>query len=44
MGTPDQARARIEEFSAAGVQRLMLQDFLPRDLEMVTLLGRIAAA
>jgi len=44
MGTPDQARQRIEEFAAAGVQRIMLQDFLPRDLEMVTLLGRIAAA
>ncbi|MEP7040560.1 MAG: TIGR03560 family F420-dependent LLM class oxidoreductase [Chloroflexota bacterium] len=44
MGTPDQARERIEDFAAAGVQRLMLQDFLPRDLEMVTLLGRIAAS
>ena len=43
MGTPDQAWQRIEEFAAAGVQRLMLQDFLPRDLEMVSLLGRIAA-
>lgn len=43
VGTPDQARQRIEEFAAAGVQRLMLQDFLPRDLEMVALLGRIAA-
>jgi F420-dependent oxidoreductase-like protein len=43
MGTPDQARQRIEEFAVAGVQRIMLQDFLPRDLEMVTLLGRIAA-
>ena len=43
LGTPDQARQRIEEFAAAGVQRIMLQDFLPRDLEMVTLLGRIAA-
>lgn len=43
MGTPDQARARIEEFAAAGVQRIMLQDFLPRDLDMVALLGRIAA-
>ena len=37
------ARQRIEEFAAAGVQRIMLQDFLPRDLEMVALLGRIAA-
>jgi len=42
IGTPDQARARIDEFAAAGVQRIMLQDFLPRDLEMVALMGRIA--
>ena len=34
-GTPDQARAKIAEFAAAGVERLMLQDFLPRDLEMI---------
>jgi F420-dependent oxidoreductase-like protein len=43
IGTPDQARARVEAFAAVGVQRIMLQDFLPRDLEMVALLGRIAA-
>jgi alkanesulfonate monooxygenase len=43
MGTPEQARLRIEEFADAGVQRIMLQDFLPHDLEMVTLLGRIVA-
>jgi F420-dependent oxidoreductase-like protein len=43
MGTPEQAGLRIAEFAAAGVQRIMLQDFLPHDLEMVTLLGRIAA-
>lgn len=43
IGSPDQARQRIEAFAAAGVQRIMLQDFLPRDLEMVALLGRIAA-
>lgn len=43
VGTPDQARERIEAFAARGVQRIMLQDFLPRDLEMVALLGRIAA-
>jgi F420-dependent oxidoreductase-like protein len=41
IGTPDQARERVAEFEKAGVQRLMLQDFLPRDLEMVRLLGRI---
>ena len=44
MGTPEQARQRIEEFAAAGVQRIMLQDFLPRDLDMVALLGKIAAS
>lgn len=43
MGTPEQAALRIAEFAAAGVQRIMLQDFLPLDLEMVTLLGRITA-
>jgi F420-dependent oxidoreductase-like protein len=43
IGTPDQAWDRIEAFAAAGVQRIMLQDFLPSDLEMVALLGRIAA-
>jgi F420-dependent oxidoreductase-like protein len=42
MGTPDQARERIDDFAAAGVQRIMFQDFLPHDLEMVALLGRIA--
>jgi F420-dependent oxidoreductase-like protein len=40
-GTPQQARERVAEFAAAGVERLMLQDFLPRDLEMVRLLGRV---
>lgn len=41
MGTPDQARARVQEFAAAGAQRIMLQTFLPRDLEMVRLIGQI---
>lgn len=44
MGTPDQARAKVKEFEAAGVQRLMLQDFVPRDLEMVKLLGEVFLA
>jgi len=44
IGTPDQARARAAEFEAAGAQRIMLQTFLPRDLEMVRLLGRIFPA
>jgi F420-dependent oxidoreductase-like protein len=43
IGTPDEAHHRIDALGAAGAQRIMLQDFLPRDLEMVALLGRIAA-
>ncbi len=44
IGTPDQARERVAQFEAAGVQRLMLQDFLPLDLGMVRLLGRTFAS
>jgi F420-dependent oxidoreductase-like protein len=40
-GTPDQARTMADRFEAAGVQRLMLQDFLPWDLEMIDLLGEV---
>lgn len=40
MGTPEEARAMVERFAAAGAERIMLQDFLPRDLEMIDLLGR----
>jgi F420-dependent oxidoreductase-like protein len=39
MGTPDEARAAVERFADAGVERIMLQDFLPRDLEMVDLMA-----
>jgi len=44
MGSPDEAWERIRALEAAGVQRIMLQDFLPRDLDMVRLLGRVVAA
>jgi F420-dependent oxidoreductase-like protein len=40
-GTPEQARARVAELADAGVERVMLQTFLPRDLEMVARLGEI---
>ena len=43
MGTPDEAWERIRTLEAAGAQRIMLQDFLPRDLEMVRLMGRVVA-
>lgn len=39
VGTPERARARVAEFAAAGVERLVLQDFVPRDLDMIDLIG-----
>ncbi len=39
MGIPDEARAMVRRYADAGVARLMLQDFLPLDLEMIDLLG-----
>ncbi len=39
MGTPDEARATVARFAEAGIERIMLQDFLPWDLEMVDLFG-----
>jgi F420-dependent oxidoreductase-like protein len=36
-GTPDQARAMVARFEAAGAQRIMLQDLLPRDHAMIEL-------
>jgi F420-dependent oxidoreductase-like protein len=39
VGTPDQAVERLAAFEAAGVQRIMLQDLLVEDLEMLALLG-----
>jgi F420-dependent oxidoreductase-like protein len=41
MGTPDEAHERIAAFERNGTQRVMLQDFLPRDLDQVKLMGRI---
>ena len=39
LGTPNEARAMVRRFADAGVERIMLQDFLPLDLEMVDLMG-----
>jgi len=39
MGSPDQARAMVARFADAGAERIMLQDFLPRDLEMIDLMA-----
>jgi F420-dependent oxidoreductase-like protein len=35
LGTRDAARAMVDRFAQAGAERVMLQDFLPRDLEMI---------
>ncbi|MEW5990991.1 MAG: LLM class flavin-dependent oxidoreductase [Chloroflexota bacterium] len=39
LGMPDEARATVRRFADAGVERIMLQDFLPWDLDMVDLMG-----
>lgn len=44
MGTPEEAMDRVAALESKGVQRVMLQDFLPRDLDHVRLLGRVFAA
>ncbi len=43
MGTPDEAAERVAALGHQGAQRVMLQDFLPRDLDHVRLIGRIFA-
>lgn len=41
IGTPDQARVQLQPYIEAGVQRVMLQTMIPRDLEHVKLVGEI---
>ena len=43
MGTPDEALERVRALEAQGTQRVMLQDFVPRDLDHIRLMGRIFA-
>ena len=38
-GTPDEARAAVARYAEAGAERIMLQTFLPRDLEMIDLMA-----
>ena len=40
-GTPDEARAMVRRFAEAGVERIMLQDFLPWDLDMIDVMGEV---
>lgn len=39
VGTPERARERVRQFAAVGVERIMLQDFLPWDLDMIDVMG-----
>ncbi|OGO56418.1 MAG: hypothetical protein A2V85_03350 [Chloroflexi bacterium RBG_16_72_14] len=38
-GTPDEARAAVARYAEAGAERIMLQVFLPRDLDMIDLIA-----
>jgi len=40
VGTPDEARATIRGYAEAGIERIMLQDFVPRDLDYIDLLAK----
>ena len=41
LGTRDAARAMVEKFADAGAERIMLQDFVPRDLDMIDLMAEM---
>jgi len=41
IGTRDAARERVAEFAAAGAERIMLQDLLPRDHDHVRLMAEL---
>ena len=38
-GTPDEARASLQRYAAVGVERIVLQDFIPWDLDMIDVMG-----
>jgi F420-dependent oxidoreductase-like protein len=40
-GTPDEAGEQVRRFAEAGVERIMLQDFIPGDLEMIDLAAEV---
>ncbi len=41
LGTPEAARARIAEYADTGIDRLLFQDFLPRDLDHIAVMGEL---
>jgi alkanesulfonate monooxygenase SsuD/methylene tetrahydromethanopterin reductase-like flavin-dependent oxidoreductase (luciferase family) len=40
IGTPDEARAMVRRYAEAGIERIMLQDLLPRDGDMIDLMAK----
>jgi alkanesulfonate monooxygenase len=38
-GTPDHARQMVRRYADLGIERLMLQDFIPWDLDMIDVIG-----
>ncbi|MFL5676718.1 MAG: TIGR03560 family F420-dependent LLM class oxidoreductase [Chloroflexota bacterium] len=40
-GSPDEAQDMVRRFAEAGVERIMLQDFLPWDLDMIDVMGEV---
>jgi F420-dependent oxidoreductase-like protein len=40
LGTPEAALERVAALEAAGVQRIVLHDYLPADLDMIELIGK----
>jgi alkanesulfonate monooxygenase SsuD/methylene tetrahydromethanopterin reductase-like flavin-dependent oxidoreductase (luciferase family) len=40
-GPPEQAREMVHRFAEAGVERIMLQDMLPWDLDMIDVMGEV---
>jgi alkanesulfonate monooxygenase SsuD/methylene tetrahydromethanopterin reductase-like flavin-dependent oxidoreductase (luciferase family) len=40
IGTPDEARAMVRRYAEAGIERIMLQDLLPRDGDMIDLMAQ----
>jgi alkanesulfonate monooxygenase SsuD/methylene tetrahydromethanopterin reductase-like flavin-dependent oxidoreductase (luciferase family) len=40
-GTPEEARTTVRRFAEAGVERIMFQDMLPWDLDMIDVMGEV---
>ena len=40
LGTPDEARAMVRRYAEAGIERVMLQDLLPHDGDMIDVMAK----